>query len=60
MIDPDIRIFIDRTQKDLAYIKHKVDTLWDFRIMVIGGSIAMSAVASAVISIAAIYFGVHK
>jgi hypothetical protein len=59
-MDPDIRVFIDRTQKDLAYIRAKVDTLWDFRIMVIGGSIAMSALASAVISIAAIYFGVSK
>jgi hypothetical protein len=51
--------FMNRTEDDLKYIRDKVDTLWDFRILMIGGSIVVSTLISAGFSIAFIYFGVH-
>lgn len=50
--------FMKRTEDDLKHIRHRVDTLWDFRILMIGGSIVVSTLISAAFSIAFIYFGV--
>jgi hypothetical protein len=50
--------FVKRTEMDLAEIKEKVGKLWEFRISIIGVSIAASTIASIAVSIAYIYFGV--
>lgn len=34
--------FMERTEKDLDYIRGKVDQLWAFRLMIIGGSMVLS------------------
>lgn len=51
--------FMDRTEKDLEHIRNKVDKLWDFRLFLIGGSFVISAICSALVSLASIYFGIH-
>lgn len=34
--------FIKRTEKDLDEIKHKLDQLWTFKFMILGGSAAVT------------------
>lgn len=53
-------LFMERTDERLAHISHKVDSLWTFRAMLIGGSIAVSVFCSTLISILAVYFELHK
>lgn len=48
--------FMKRTEQDLSHIRAKVDKLWDFRLLLIGASMTVSVVCSAVVSIASIYF----
>lgn len=43
--------FMGRTEKDLDYIRDKVDKLWSFRMMLMGGSIAVSAMVSLLINV---------
>lgn len=49
--------FMERTEEDLGHIRMRVDTLWDFRMRIIGGNVAISIIVSAVVSILTIYFG---
>lgn len=51
--------FMKRTEEDLDYIKVRLDKLWDFRLLLLGGSFVVSGLCSALVSVAYIYFGVH-
>jgi hypothetical protein len=57
--DKRLEDFMKRTEKDIDHIKAKVDSLYDFRNMILGGAALGSAIISALVSIAFIYFGVH-
>jgi hypothetical protein len=59
MEDEKFLYFMERTEKDLEHIRTKVDALWDFKAMIIGGAAVVSIVCSALVSIAFIMFGVH-
>lgn len=52
-----VEYFMERTDKDLAEIKSKLEKLTSFRLIVIGGSLTISVICSTLISAAAIYFG---
>jgi hypothetical protein len=47
--------FMEQTEKDLDHIKTRLDKLWDFRIMLLGGSILVSAVCSVALSLATVW-----
>lgn len=51
--------FMTRTEKDLVEIKTKVNSLWNFKMLVLGASLAISTLSSALISVLYIYFGIH-
>ena len=59
MIDDRFEDFMRRTEMDLEKINVKLDKLWDFRLLMIGGSIVISTLTSVGFSLAFIYFGVH-
>lgn len=48
--------FMQRTETDLKEIKSRVNSLWNFKMLILGASLAVSTVASALISIAYLYF----
>lgn len=50
--------FMQRTEKDLDKINQKLDKLWDFRILMIGGSIVISTLSSIVACLAYLYLGI--
>lgn len=52
-------LFMERTDERLEHIQSRVDKLWEFRAMMIGGSIVVSVICSSVVAVAAIYFGAH-
>ena len=47
--------FIRRTEKDLDEIKDKVNRLWEFRMMLFGGSAVISIVLSVSLNVLLIY-----
>ena len=47
--------FMQRTEKDLEHIRLKVDQLWGFRLMVIGGSLAISTICTIAVNLLLIY-----
>lgn len=47
--------FMNRTEQDLNHIRGRVDKLWDFRLLLIGGSIAVSTICSIVVSLVTLY-----
>lgn len=51
--------FMTRTEEDLKEIRTKVNSLWNFKMLVLGASLAISTLSSALISVLYIYFGVH-
>lgn len=50
--------FMERTEKDLDEIKIKLGKLWDFRTLLLGGSMVVSCVVTFVINLMFIYL--HK
>lgn len=42
--------FMERTEQDLAHIRKRVDKLWDFRLILIGGSAVVSAIVSFIVA----------
>lgn len=52
-------LFIKMTQDRFDKLDGKIDKLWEFRFLILGGSIVVSALLTTVISAAAIYFGVR-
>lgn len=51
--------FIERTEKDLAEIKTKLDKLWGFKMMLLGGSAAVSVLVTILFNALALYLGRH-
>lgn len=51
--------FMDRTKEDLDHIRLKVDKLWEFRMMLLGGSVVVSALTGAVMSLVIAYVERH-
>jgi len=51
--------FAERTEKDLADIKVRVNSLWNFKMLILGASLAVSTLSSALISVLYIYYGIH-
>jgi hypothetical protein len=51
--------FVERTDADLAQIKYQVNSLWNFKMLILGASLAVSTLSSALISVLYIYYGVH-
>jgi hypothetical protein len=49
--------FMERTEKDLDHIRTKVDKLWEFRLMLLGGSAVVSVLFSGIFHLASIYWG---
>lgn len=47
--------FMERTEKDLQYIREKVDKLWDFRLLLIGGSMALGAIGGVVVQLVIVF-----
>ena len=48
MPDTKLDYFIKRTEKDLDEIKVKLDKLWSFRLMLIGGSTVVTVMVNVV------------
>lgn len=51
--------FAGRVEQDLVEIKKRVNSLWNFKMLVLGASLAISTLSSALISVLYIYFGIH-
>lgn len=58
MHDSKLDYFIARTEKDLDEIKGKLDKLWEFRAMIVGGSAVVSVVCSVVFNLLLVYLKV--
>lgn len=54
-----IEDFMERTENDLEEIKKKVNSLWNFKMLILGASLAISTLSSALISVLYLYFGIH-
>lgn len=50
--------FVDRTDQDLAEIKSRVNSLWNFKMLILGASAAISTLSSALITVLYLYFGI--
>ncbi len=48
--------FMETTENDLAEIKGKVQSLWNFKMLLMGASLAISTLSSALVSVIYIYF----
>lgn len=48
--------FIERTDQDLSEIKVKVNSLWNFKMLLLGASMTISLLASALVSVMYLYF----
>lgn len=48
MREDKLDFFIRRTEKDMDEIKEKLDKLWSFRLLLLGGSTALSIVVNTV------------
>lgn len=49
--------FIERTEKDLDHIRAKVDKLWEFRLLLLGGSAVVSIIFTGVFNLLLAYMG---
>lgn len=49
--DDLFRWYMRRNDEDLKYIRERVDKLWDFRLMLIGGSLALGAIGGLLVQI---------
>lgn len=49
--------FVDRTDQDLMEIKSRVNSLWNFKMLILGASAAISTLSSALITVLYLYFG---
>lgn len=47
--------FMERTEQDLAHIRQRVDTLWDYRLAQLGGALVVSAISSGAVAVLTIY-----
>ncbi len=48
--------FMKRTEQDLAQIKDQVNSLWNFKMLVLGASCTISALCSALVAVVYLYF----
>lgn len=53
-----IEDFMERTERDLDEIKTRVNSLWNFKMLILGASLAISTLSSALISIIYLYYDV--
>lgn len=51
--------FMKRTEQDLEHIRSKVDKLWEFRLMLLGGSAVVSILFSGIFHMLLAYLGGH-
>ncbi len=58
-MESKLDLFIRRTESDLEYIRARVDKLWEFRLMVIGGSMVISTICSFIVSAIYAYLRIH-
>lgn len=56
-MDPKYEYFINQTNKKLDEIDHKLDQLISFRMMLVGGSFAVSLIASLLFNFIHLYLG---
>jgi hypothetical protein len=52
--------FMERTEQDLAHIRQRVDTLWDYRLIQLGGALVVSLICSGIVTVLALYFDAKK
>jgi len=50
--------FMQRTEEDLDEIKARVNSLWNFKMLILGASLAVSTLSSALISVLYLYYRV--
>lgn len=48
--------FVKRTENDLDHIKDRVNKLWDFRVLLLGGSFVISTLCSAAVAMISVYY----
>ena len=48
--------FMQRMEEDLDEIKVRVNSLWNFKMLILGASLAVSTLSSALISVLYIYY----
>jgi hypothetical protein len=58
-MDEKFEYFMKRTEQDLDHIRTRVDKLWDFRLMLLGGSAVVSIISAAIFEIVLALMG-HK
>lgn len=52
--------FMERTDSDLAEIKIKVTSLWNFKMLLLGASLTISVLCSALVSVIYLWFDFKK
>jgi hypothetical protein len=55
-----LEYFRQRTEKDLDEIKIKLEKLWEFRTILLGGSMVVSSVIAFMVNMAFLYYEAHK
>jgi hypothetical protein len=53
-MEDDFKTFV---KEELKYIRGRVDKLWDWRMLLIGGSLAIGAIVSTIVSLVFAYIG---